>query len=269
MILADYHVHSTYCDGKSTLRENIESACSMGMDIIGFSGHSYVEGAGYCMTRQGTKDYLSEATALKAEYKDKITVLCGLEKDYYSDDDEKIYDYVIGSLHYVTDGEKLYDVDHSPSITRSIINDVFLGDELSYCEAYYSTLSRLFERVDADIIGHFDVINKFAEKGVDFDRKNPRYINACTDALDSLLFNKVPFEINTGAMSRGHRSEPYPSRDVLKYIKEKGGGIILNSDSHDAANLCYSFGLASSIAKECGFKTRFIITEKGMIEIEL
>ena len=268
-MLCDYHVHSTYCDGKSSLRENVESAISLGMDIIGFSGHSSIESSLYCMTREGTKSYIGEVNSLKKEYADKITVLCGLEKDYYSSDDESDFDYVIGSVHFVTDGEKLYDVDHTPAITRGIIDNLYKGDEMSYCEAYFSTIGMLFDNVKADIIGHFDLINKFAEKGIAFDTKCRRYINACTDALDALLIHNVPFEINTGAMSRGHRRVPYPSPDVLKYIKEKGGSIIFNSDCHDAKNLCYGFDIASDLAKQCGFRSRIILTQNGKKEIDL
>ena len=267
-MLCDYHVHSTYCDGKSTLRESIEAAIGLGMDIIGFSGHSCIEKSSYSMTREGTRDYLREVNALKNEHGEKITILCGLEKDYYSSDDESEFDYVIGSLHYVTDGEKLYDVDNTPSITRGIIDDLYHGDELSYCEAYYGTLCKLFDNVKADIIGHFDLINKFAEKGIVFDTAAPRYIKACSDALDALLAHNVPFEINTGAMSRGHRSAPYPSPEILKYIKEKGGSIILDSDSHNAKNLCYAFDVATDLAKRCGFRSRVILTQNGKKEIE-
>ncbi len=268
-MLCDYHVHSTYCDGKSALRENIESAIGLSMDIIGFSGHSHTKNSVYAMTEQGTKEYIREISALKNEYADKITVLCGLEKDYYSNDDESAFDYVIGSLHYVTDGEKLYDVDHTPAITKGIIDDLYAGDEMSYCEAYYSTLGKLFDNVKADIIGHFDLISKFAEKGICFDTKSPRYVKACTDALDALLPHNVPFEINTGAMSRGYRSVPYPSPEILKYIREKGGSIILNSDSHDAKNLCFGFDAARALARECGFESRIVITQKGKTETDL
>ncbi len=268
-MLCDYHVHSTYCDGKSTPRENIESAISLGMDILGFSGHSCIEKATYSMSREGTEDYIREITSLKNEYRERITILCGLEKDFYSNDDESKFDYVIGSLHYVTDGERIYDVDHTPKITASIIEDVFGGDGLSYCESYYSTLSKLFDNVRADVIGHFDLVNKFSEKGIVFDTSSRRYINAVTDALDCLLIHNVPFEISTGAMSRGYRSVPYPSPEILKYIREKGGRIMFSSDSHDAKNLCFGFDIAKDIARECGFKSRVIITPDGKNDIEL
>ena len=49
------------------------------------------------------------------------------------------------------------------------------------------------------------------------------------------------FEINTGAISRGYRTQPYPSADIRSYIKAKGGTFILSGDSHSADTLCFQF----------------------------
>ncbi len=269
-MLCDYHIHSTYCDGKNTLRENIESAIGKGMDIIGFSSHSHIKNTMYCMTPDSTQMYISDLKALREEYKDRITVMCGLEKDCLSDDDETLFEYVIGSVHSISapDGKR-YDVDLSMANTAEAISGSFGGDALSYCECYYSTIGDLFSRVKADIIGHFDLITKFCERGYAFDTSSMRYITACTNALDSLLAYGVPFEINSGAISRGYRTSPYPSCEILRYIHEKGGSIILSSDSHDARYLCHAFDLSAQIARSCGFKTQMILTPNGKNEIEL
>ena len=51
MIKIDLHIHSTYCDGKSTLRESVDSAIEKGFATIGFSGHSYTFfDESYCMS---------------------------------------------------------------------------------------------------------------------------------------------------------------------------------------------------------------------------
>ena len=42
----------------------------------------------------------------------------------------------------------------------------------------------------------------------------------------------VIFEINTGAMFRGYRTEPYPSLPLLRRMKELGCKIMINGDSH-------------------------------------
>lgn len=40
MLYADFHTHTTFCDGKSTPREMVEAAYRMGMTDLGVSGHA-------------------------------------------------------------------------------------------------------------------------------------------------------------------------------------------------------------------------------------
>ncbi len=262
-MICDYHVHSTYCDGINTLRECVEAAINKGVDILGFSGHSFLRDSDYTMSQEGTAAYKKEIEELKDEYKGRIRILCGLEKDFFSNDNEADFDFVIGSLHAVEGNGRYFDVDHSADISKNAISEAFGSDPLSYCEAYFNTLSRLFTRVNATVIGHLDLINKFSEKGLSFDTSSKRYVNAFTNAVDSLIPYGVPFEINTGAIMRGYRSSPYPSYEALKYIHSVGGGIIICSDSHRAENICGAFDLAFEYARSCGFKERYIITENG------
>ena len=41
MTTADLHMHTTYCDGKNSPEEMIQSAINMGLKTVGLSGHSY------------------------------------------------------------------------------------------------------------------------------------------------------------------------------------------------------------------------------------
>ncbi len=111
----------------------------------------------------------------------------------------------------------------------------------------------MIEKTDADIIGHFDLITKFNEGEEFFSESDPRYIKAVDLALSKLLKTERPFEINTGAMSRGYRSVPYPSKNILTKIYEGGGKVIISSDCHDKDYLDYGFELAEKIAEEIGF----------------
>lgn len=49
------------------------------------------------------------------------------------------------------------------------------------------------------------------------------------------------FEINTGAMSKGYRTAPYPAADQIEYIRSRGGLLILNSDSHAVTTVAHAF----------------------------
>ena len=43
----NYHTHTTYCDGKNTPEEIVLEAIRLGLDTIGFSGHSPAGGCGH------------------------------------------------------------------------------------------------------------------------------------------------------------------------------------------------------------------------------
>ena len=73
MICPDYHVHTTFCDGKNTPEETVKAALAAGMPAIGFSGHSHTAfDESYCMSLAGTKAYKEEIRRLQQLYGDKM-----------------------------------------------------------------------------------------------------------------------------------------------------------------------------------------------------
>lgn len=242
MIKCDYHIHTTFCDGKSTAEEIVKAALEMGLEEIGFSGHGYTDFDGcYCMSLENNQKYIETLTALKARYADKIKILCGVEQDCFGGKPIADFDFIIGSVHYVRKGDKLFDVDRSKDYLEGVVNEYFEGDIYSFCEAYFDSVAQVVEATGADIIGHFDLVSKFNEGNRLFDSNHPRYVAAWQKALDTLLPTGKLFEINTGAISRGYRSAPYPAEDMMRYIIDRGGKFIMTSDSHRADWLCCEF----------------------------
>ncbi len=242
MYSSDLHVHSTFSDGKNTVEEIILSAIDMGLTQIGISDHSYTWfDESYCMKKTSIEDYRSNLLELKEKYSDKIKVKIGIEQDYYSEESTTQYDYVIGSVHYIKVENEFVPVDESPEILIDAVNEYFNGDIYALIEEYYKTVSDVAEKTNADIIGHFDLITKFNENSKLFDENNDRYVTAYKRAADKLLQSEAIFEINTGAISRGYRSTPYPSVGIYKYLNENGARFVLSSDSHSKDTLCYSF----------------------------
>ena len=78
-----------------------------------------------------------------------------------------------------------------------------------------------------------------------------------------------PFEINTGAISRGYRVTPYPAPFILQEIHDLGGKIILSGDTHACDGLLCEYEQATQLAKKCGFKTAMVITKDGLTEAPL
>ena len=131
------------------------------------------------------------------------------------------------------------------------------------------------------IIGHFDLITKFHEKEPWFDETHPRYRAAVCRALDQIFASwqesrgasragSAPiFEINTGAISRGWRTTPYPAPWILQEIRARGGQVMINSDSHAADTITCAFADAVKLAQDCGFHQVKIITESGFADHSL
>lgn len=246
--MRDFHVHTTFSDGKATPEEMIERALTLKMEAIGFSDHSHSPQPGgdrWSMPLSSLPDYQKEIARLKEKYNGRIEVFSGIEQDLYSDSPTEGFDYLIGAMHFIKlpgEAERYVPVDHSPETLKKAADEAYGGDIYALCEAYYDQLSLLPERMpDCSMIAHFDLITLFLEKTPLFDISEQRYIAAWQRAVDRLLKMNIPFEINTGAVSRGYRTTPYPAADIRAYIKAKGGRFILASDSHRPDMLCSGF----------------------------
>ncbi len=238
----DFHTHTTFCDGKNTPEEMVVSAIEKGMKRIGICVHSYLpQGESYCVKKEEVQTFIDTVNALKGKYKDKIEVYCGVEQDYFSNYPTDCFDYIIGSVHYVVADDNYFDVDLSTQHFTETVNKYFGGDYYAYCERYYSYVADVCEKTKCHIIGHIDLVTKFNEGGCLFDENHPRYVAAYKKAVDRLIKYNVPFEINTGAISRGYRTAPYPSEDIKAYIKSLGGKFILSSDAHTKEGIGYLF----------------------------
>lgn len=248
MITKDLHSHTTYCDGADTPEEMILSAIDKGLKVYGLSGHSYTFfDTSYCMQEDDIPKYIAEVRSLAEKHRDSIEVLCGVEQDYYSEYPTDGFDYVIGSVHYIKCSGEYVPVDESPDILRAAADKHFGGDIYALCAEYYRTVADVVEKTSCDIIGHFDLITKFIEREPLFDTAGPRYVAAWQAAADRLISTGVPFEINTGAMSRGYRTSPYPSMEIIAYIKSHGGKLILSSDAHSIGSIAYRFDVYEAL----------------------
>lgn len=264
--ISNYHTHSNLCDGADTLEDMAEAGFKAGLRILGFSGHCYTAyDESYCMTKAGTEEYMNRISALKEKYAGQMNILCGIEQDFGSDEPVDAYDYVIGSVHAIFpkadensesfhgyDRSRYFYIDWDMDCIHEAIEKDFGGDPYAFIERYYETVALLPEATHCNIIGHFDLITKFIEEESWFDENHPRYIKASSDALDTLLEKGMIFEINTGAIARGKRKVPYPSERLLRRIGEKGGRVVVNSDSHSTGSITCAFEEAYALAEKCG-----------------
>ena len=269
MIPFNYHCHAQFSDGKSTAEEMVRAAIAAGCDSFGLSEH-YVsqKGSSYSLKPDNEERYIAEINRLKEKYRDEIALFLGVESDYTSPV-AKGYDYVIGSVHFfVIDGDYI-DVDHTADKQLDAANKYFGGDLIELAANYYEYMGKMADKFKFDIVGHFDLVTKFNEGGRLFDESDKRYIRAAENALERLVPTGAAFEINTGAISRGYRTEPYPNDYFLNVIREMGGKVTFSSDAHDARYVTLGFEDAVEKAKRAGFKSFRKLTKEGWTDAEL
>lgn len=254
MILEDFHVHTTFSDGKNTPDEVVRAAIDLGMKRIGISDHSYAKmDEGFCLLRDAAEEYKRAIGELKEKYRGKIEILCGIEQDLYSPIPAEGYDYVIGSVHHFKRGNEYANVDMSAECLCWVAEEWYGGDLYAMTEAYFDAVAQL-GALRPNIIGHIDLVTKYNEGDKMFSTKDERYLAAAYRAVDALLPCGAAFEINTGAISRKKRTTPYPSVEILHYILSRGGRVIFSSDAHRAENLCYEFETWQGYFRDLGFR---------------
>lgn len=270
MYKQNLHIHSIYDDGRDTPEQTIEAAKEQGFDSIGFSIHSYMHFAPErSASLEGCEAYKAHIRRLQEKYGSSFPIFCGIELEMLSRVELSGYDYVIASTHYMAIGDEIVGFDRSADEVKSVIDRYFDGDGMAYARRYYEGIATLPSYGSFDILGHYDIVTKHAEKESFFDADSPRYRRYALEALDALR-GKIPFfEINTGAIARGYRTTPYPAPFLLKEMKRMGFGAVITSDCHDSRFLDCHYGQARELLLEAGFREIFILTEKGFVPTAL
>ena len=265
MRYSNLHTHTIYSDGKNTPREVVEAAIAKNMVSLGFSDHSFTDfDLRYCIPKEKLGEYISEVRALKKEYEGQIEIYLGYEQDGFAViEDRSVFDYIIGDTHYVRTDYGPRDVDHSPENFLDTLNNCFGGDAFAFAKAYYELYAERIPLLRPDILGHFDLVTKFGY----IDEEDPRYRALALEVLDFCLEICPLVEMNTGAISRGYRKQPYPAPFILDRIKEKGGKIILTSDCHNKDYLTCHFDECLDILHAHSFDSVVQLLSNKFIEV--
>ncbi|MBQ7820747.1 MAG: histidinol-phosphatase [Clostridia bacterium] len=247
------HTHSVYCDGRDTPEEMVKAAIEKGFSAIGFSGHKNSFDPEVSMSHESARVYRRKIGELKEKYKKSIRVLLGVEQDIFEPEPATGYEYIIGSVHYIKHNGKYLSIDQSRENFDLILKEI--GDTDTLIKNYFELVGDTLKYTPADIIGHFDIIAKFNEGGVYFDEEDPGYIKAAVSAMEKICH--IPFEVNTGAISRGYKKAPYPSLTLLKKLRDMGGRVVYSSDCHAKEDLECAYDDAIEYIRAAGFE-RFL-----------
>ena len=270
MIKQNLHTHSTYCDGKNSLEDMVKKAIEKNFTVLGFSGHSYIPKDEDCMSIECTKEDKREVLRLKEKYKDSITIYLGLEQDIrLRDPHPEDYDYMIGSMHFLSRNDTYIAVDYDESVIRNMLETWYDNNFLKLAAEYYEQMKVMATWDEVDIIGHVDLLTKYNEEQIFISFDNKEYVKLACDTIDILIHAGKIFEVNTGAIGRGYRKTPYPYKNLLQHIHDKGGKILLNSDCHNKDYLDIGYEQSMRLIKDCGFTSMMVLTDEGFKEVDI
>ena len=110
---------------------------------------------------------------------------------------------------------------------------------------------------------------KFNEVRDLFNDADSRYLGPALECAELAARSGRLVEVNTGAIARGYRTQPYPGEAMLRRIAECGGRIIFTSDCHNSDYLDCAFGEAAQLARACGFKSAWEYRGNEAVEYKL
>ncbi len=234
----DGHVHTSLCNhAMGTMEEYVLCAIKKQLHTICFLEHLEVGISQIPRTWLTPDDfsfYFSEGLRLKEKYKDRITILLGVEAGYNPEAESDFlaavtkypWDRIGLSCHFLKIGSEYFNVLSKKKETLEKLAD--FGPE-KVTQKYYQALDQALQSLDrCDVVCHLDaVLRHLPQKQKKFSEK-----------IWSLIFNiltgmekkKVALEINTSGFAL--RNEPFPTGSILKPAMEKGIQLVLGSDAH-------------------------------------
>ncbi|MCA9290958.1 MAG: histidinol-phosphatase [Phycisphaerales bacterium] len=250
-MLATYHCHSTFSDGRDDLPELVARARAAGVRHLGISDHLTILPQGgptppWSVDAARVGAYVD---AVRAEQtRDDITVLASLEVDWFPEPhvlraldaamNDHDWDYLIGSVHYVG----AFGVDASADRWRPLGETE--RDDIH--RRYWIEIANLARSRRFDIVGHIDLPKKF--------NCRPRTVpHAEIDAaLDAVADADLVVELNTAGWHKPCQ-DAYPTLDLLRACHARHIPVTLSSDAHRAEHLLRDFRAAADRLAAAGY----------------
>lgn len=265
MFKTNYHSHSSFCDGKSSMEEILLVAIDRGFTHWGVSSHAPVPFENtFAIKPERVQEYLSEFKRLKDIYSDRIHLYLGMEIDFITDMMENIreqskdygLDYFIGSVHQVKEHNDSLDswfIDgHDPDIYDRELKELFDNDIRRACEAFFTQQIRMLEINTPDVLGHCDKITMH-NRGRYFTNETPWYEEMVRGLIDVVKKNDTIVEVNTRGLYKKRHTDFYPAVKWLEILKEKNIKITISTDCHKADETDLFYQEALDTIKTIGF----------------
>jgi histidinol-phosphatase (PHP family) len=245
----DYHMHTPLCrHAVGEPSEFAARAVELGLAEIGFSDHAPMPRDDFDDWRMRDSDlneYVAGVERARREFP-SLSIKLALEVDYLPGYEDWVcdlagrhkWDYLIGSVHYVSES---WAIDNP-----SRISEWKARDSLEVWTAYFERQTMAAESGLFDVLGHVDLCKRFC-----FYPKED-----CAPLIQRFLRaakkHEAVIEVNTAGLRKDCR-EIYPSARILKLAATEGVPITFGSDAHAPGEVAMNFREAIALATDAGY----------------
>jgi histidinol-phosphatase (PHP family) len=272
-MLTDYHVHLRPDTAGTTAEQYFtadnaeryrETAAERGIEELGVAEHVYrftaaldvwqhplwVENAHDDIDRY--RDFVREQTDLRL----------GIEADFIPGREERMralleqrdWDYVIGSIHFLADGALDYD-------RFDVWNTARSADHV--WKTYFTWLGEAAASGMFDILAHPDLVKYWGRERPWPDKDLRFYYDL---AMEQIAESGVAIEVSTAGL-RKPVGEIYPSVQFLEMVVDAGNPIALSSDAHTPEQLGFEYEKALELLDAVGV-TEIAVFEGRQVRME-
>lgn len=251
-MLASYHNHSTWSDGKASVAEVVEQAQLLDLAEVGISDHLTLHPSGesvpWSMPPDRVDDYVADVrdAARRSCAAGGPRVRLGVEVDWFEGQADKLgrvldglaLDYVIGSVHFC----RGVAIDATAAAWQRWTPD----ERDAVHREYWEQIRRLAASGLVDVMAHLDLVKKFGygpRESVD---------DLVEAALDAIAAAGLVVELNTAGWHKPCR-EPYPAPSILMGCRRRSIPVTLSADAHDPVDLVRDFPAAARLLADAGY----------------
>lgn len=225
----NFHTHTSRCGhAYGEDEEYVLKAIELGLKVLGFSDHAPfkdIHHEGMRMDYSLLNDYINSINYLKEKYKDKITIYCGLEIEYYEEYDSYYKELLNNGIDYLILGQHGYYIDNK---FHSYFYDL---DNKENINKYKETVIKAIKTGYFLYVAHPDIYS------IGLTDKN--YISEIAKDICKVAKEyNTPLEVNLGGIrftdfnSIINGTEPYPNHYFFKVAKEYNNDIVIGVDAH-------------------------------------
>ena len=268
-----YHCHTTFSDGKSSIKEMLDQAVRLGFTEIGISDHlavhkNFIQSPSWPRFseyyaphiyrndfKSAINDFQRHADNIRliaANYPLKVYV--GAEVDYmiydgwldeFADFRKQVdLDYCLTGNHYVfsADGETLY---HPRDIAV-----LFSAEEQEIIiRRHFNTLTTAVKSGLFDFLAHLDFMRKAAVY------TQERFMPELDELLKALAVKNMPAEVSSKGLRKS--GEPYPVLPLIEKMRRSGIPVVISDDAHHAEDLGADFDKIEKILQKMNYTNRW------------